>query len=179
MKDQKELISQLQKEIEKVSDWFHHNIKSPYYSFVQGVKNVFSWLPIIWRDREFDKNYLYQILHHKLKLMEEFYLSDLPACEGANKLGKQIKVARILCGRLIEQNYLTNALKDVEAKYGRHDLEFAPCPDHSGFYQLVDNQTPQEHIEKNRAYKHADYMEKQDKEYMFYLIKRNIDGWWD
>ena len=164
---------------EDFTDFIYKKIKSPYYNFIQGIKNVFSWLPIIWRDREFDKNYLYEILHHKLKLMEEFYLSDLPVCVDAYKRGKQIKVVRILCSRLVNQDYLTNALKDVEAKYGREDFGFEPCPDHSGFYQLVDNKTPQEHIEYNRAYVHSAYMEKQDREYMFDLIKKKIDGWWD
>lgn len=164
---------------EDFTDFLYKKIKSPYYNFVQGIKNVFAWLPIIWQDREFDKAYLYIILHKKLKLMEEFYLSDLPAAVGANKLGKQMKVARILCGRLVNQDYLVNATKDIEARYGRHDLEFEPCPDHSGYFQMVNKRTPQEEIEYKRAYVHSDYMEKQDREYMFDLIKKKIDGWWD
>ena len=165
--------------LEKVEDWIHHKIKSPYYSFIQGIKNIFSWLPIIWCDREFDKNYLYTILHHKLKLMEKFYLDDDTACVNAYKLGKQMKIARLLCGRLMNQDYTANAIKDIEAKYGRHKLEFEPSTDHSGYLQMVDNRTPQEAIEYKRAYKHSDYMEKQDREYMFDLIKKKIDGWWD
>lgn len=108
---------------------------------LQGFKNIFIWLPIIWEDRQFDHGYLYTIMWHKLKLMEKFFSSGDPWAVGADKCAKDIKVARILCGRLMDGSY-TNPFKWADWKY-------------------------------------AQRQEKQDREYLFDLMKKKVPSWWD
>jgi hypothetical protein len=107
----------------------------------QGFHNIFIWLPIIWQDRQFDHGYFYTIMWHKLKLMEKFFGSDDPCAIGADKCAKDIKVARILCGRLMNGDY-SNPFKWADWKY-------------------------------------ADRQEKQDREYLFDLMKKKVPAWWD
>ena len=106
-----------------------------------GIKNVCTWLPIIWEDRQFDHGYLYTILGKKLKLMETFFLSDDTNVVNAKKYGKQIKIARILCNRLETEDY-SNPNKWADWKYSIRQ-------------------------------------EKQDREYLFDLMKKRVPEWWD
>ena len=43
--------------------------------FKTGVKNIVYWLPIIWKDRNWDHRYIYTILQHKLKSQSK-YIGD-------------------------------------------------------------------------------------------------------
>ena len=36
-------------------------------NIIQGIKNLLYWFPIIWKDRNFDEHFIYEILKHKLK----------------------------------------------------------------------------------------------------------------
>lgn len=41
------------------------------YKITQGIQNLITWFPIIWKDRQWDHYYLMVMLHKKLSLMEE------------------------------------------------------------------------------------------------------------
>ena len=43
--------------------------------FKTGIKNIVYWLPIIWKDRNWDHRYIYTILQHKLKAQSK-YIGD-------------------------------------------------------------------------------------------------------
>ena len=43
------------------------NIHRSYYSFIQGLENLKFWLPIIWKDRDWDYDYTLEVLDAKLK----------------------------------------------------------------------------------------------------------------
>ena len=43
-----------------------------FYSFKRGVKNIIYWVPIIWRDRNWDSHYIFEILKHKLILQSNY-----------------------------------------------------------------------------------------------------------
>lgn len=45
-------------------------------NFFANVKNVFRWLPIIWKDRDYDWAYILIILQFKLKNLKERYESE-------------------------------------------------------------------------------------------------------
>lgn len=106
-----------------------------------GIKNIYVWFPVIWKDRQFDHGYLYTVLGKKLELMETFFLSDDTNVVNAKKYGKQIKIARILCNRLETEDY-SNPNKWADWKYSIQQ-------------------------------------EKQDREYLFDLMKKRVPEWWD
>lgn len=112
-----------------------------FHDFVYGIRNIFTWMPIIWKDRQWDQAYLYAILGKKLKRMEDFFLSGNTTTANAKKHGKDIKVARILCNRLEREDY-SNPNKWADWRYS------------------------------NRQ-------EKQDREYLFDLMKKHVPEWWD
>lgn len=44
-------------------------------NFIRGIQNIWRWLPVIWRDRDWDNYYIEVILHTKLVYTYNFFLS--------------------------------------------------------------------------------------------------------
>jgi hypothetical protein len=42
-------------------------------NFINSIKTVFAWLPIIWKDRQWDSHYYEVILLHKIKLQRKYF----------------------------------------------------------------------------------------------------------
>jgi hypothetical protein len=40
--------------------------------YIRKIKNLIRWAPIIWRDRDWDYYFIYEILKHKLAFTEKF-----------------------------------------------------------------------------------------------------------
>ena len=45
--------------------YLHKEIKT-------GIKNIWYWLPIIWKDRNWDSHYIFEIMMHKLKAQSKY-----------------------------------------------------------------------------------------------------------
>jgi hypothetical protein len=46
--------------------WWNHDGKYYHKYIKQGVKNLIYWFPIIWKDRNWDSHYIFEIMKHKL-----------------------------------------------------------------------------------------------------------------
>lgn len=48
-------------------------IPKKYKRFKNGIRNIFRWIPIIYKDRDFDDGYLLRIEYEKLKMMYNYF----------------------------------------------------------------------------------------------------------
>ena len=152
-----------------------------------GIENLISWIPIIWQDRDWDQWFLYKVLQHKLKQMvrlQRKYGNSV----NAHIYADQMQLCVNLLERLINDEYLENALKPHEKKWGESKMIWEPLPDNDNLCQLkrfhVDKaitpeQIKQEDKERMRIYKHSDMLREQDLDMLFKLMRKNIEGWWD
>jgi len=151
-----------------------------FYNFFKGIKNLINWFYIIWLDQDWDQNFLYKILYHKLKNMENFHYSDNTILANSKQTAKEIKTARILCERLIDRDYLGNAMIPYDDKYDYGViLGSKPVEGKPGRSQLVFSEDKKQKELYRRCNKHSGYMENQDKNYLFEWMKKHIDGWWE
>ena len=109
---------------EKIKDFFR--------SIKLGVPNLITWLPVIWKDRDWDHYFLYIIIQFKLKQMEKLQ-RQYGVSTNSNDYADQMKVCILLLERLIKSDYLTNTLKPHEKKWGESKLNFNRIPDKPGF----------------------------------------------
>ena len=91
-----------------------------------GVRNLWTWFPVIWRDRQFDDGYFYALLHKKLSLMEKHFQSkNCWAWVGMEKDLRKLRVCRILAGRLKDDIYFDMARNaEREAYLQKQDIEY-------------------------------------------------------
>ena len=69
-----------------------------------GLANLRYWLPIIWRDRWWDREYIYRLLGHKFRRDAALYRAS-GHCEDAEVLAGQMETAACLCGQLDAEEY--------------------------------------------------------------------------
>jgi hypothetical protein len=60
------------RKIQFVSIWWGHKGKFLGRNFIIGIKNLWYWLPIIWKDRNWDNHYIFEIMIHKLKAKSKY-----------------------------------------------------------------------------------------------------------
>jgi hypothetical protein len=142
---------------------------------IKNIKKIISWIPVLWNDRNFDEVFMLKILHKKLEGMEEFFRSDRTWSANSDETAHEIMTAKNLCKRLISKNYLNDSILQ------HHKLnfwEFLKKIENGKSFNFGDIDKKQDY-ELKKSFKHADYMEKQDWNYLWDLIKKYGRMWWD
>jgi hypothetical protein len=55
-----------------IKSWWNHDGKYYHKYIKQGVKNLIYWFPIIWKDRNWDSHYIFEIMKHKLSAQADY-----------------------------------------------------------------------------------------------------------
>lgn len=64
-----------------------------YRSFVAGVYNLWYYLPVIWKDRQWDHAYIEEMLRYKLTRMYKHMTSDMiMPCDRQEEYNKAMKI---------------------------------------------------------------------------------------
>ena len=111
----------------RISLWWRFDGRYYHKYFKQGIKNLWYWFPIIWKDRNWDQDYIYEVLKHKLKAQAK-YIGDTNRHTRAKQDARRI----IICTKLIQlcqdETYATEYTSYFEDKHW-----FEPCEGWSGY----------------------------------------------
>lgn len=143
-------------------------LQNKYRASKRFLKNVYLWYPILISDEQWDGGYVYDVLNHKLKLMEDFFRSDKTNTLHILKYADEIKKARVILDRLIEDDYMT---EEATAYYSDINIE-----------DRFKNKKPMsEDTRKDimRWFKEEAEAIDKDKKDLFDLLYKKLDGWWD
>ena len=55
-----------------ISLWWYHDGQFLHTTIMRGFKNIWYWLPIIWKDRHWDSHYIFDIMIHKIKAQSKY-----------------------------------------------------------------------------------------------------------
>lgn len=161
----------------KIIDFFKYDI--PY-----GVKSLYRWFKIIWKDRNWDHQYIYEILRHKLYWQERHIrLHDIHS--NAHKNAKRIKTCYLLLDRLIKDEYYENAFYFHDKKWGESDFGWKPYNDNHVMLNITrpniftKEDEEQEAKEYKRLSKHESMLREQDLDMLFKIMRKHIQTWWD
>ena len=158
--------------------------------FFRNIYNLIRWFPIIWKDRDWDDHFIFEILKFKLKNQAKYigyYNRHLSAKRDAEKM--------MLCVRLIEkiqdESYGTEYFD-----YHKSELKFVDSELHPGLYE-IEEEYISEHFDdyfkkypriynqvktKDRhktAFNIARINEERVHKLLFKILEQNIKRWWD
>lgn len=170
-----------------------NNITYPVRRFFRKIKNVFRWLPTIWKDEDYDYNFINEILIKKLEHTRDFFLSDRTHIMEADKVATEIQEAidRLHMTRDSWEFYEDPAMEELEKKWGKTTFESIPYErDENGkvlTYEMKSKtekvNTEEEKEQYSKEFREAlkqvrkNYMK--DKKEAYKFIAKHIDGWWD
>jgi len=145
-----------------------------YYpqNFVRGIKNLIKWGPVIWKDRDWDDTFLFEIIKFKLSNMSESHGKTMPYVGYERNVEIMNTIVRLI--EKLSDDY------EMKIKNLRDDLD-----EYFTKYPLL----------KNRATKHKIYQSnpssvrlamamgfvqhERAKGLIFELLNRHVDKWWE
>ena len=176
--------------------YLHHQVK-------RGIKNLWYWFPIIWKDRNWDDHYIFEVLKHKLKAQAK-YIGDRDFHTRAQLDAKRMRLCVKLIEKVQDESYQMEYME-----YGKDRVWFTDCEDRPGSsrynseevwekydeyfkkYPLVykkvlkgagpftldgrDEDEIKKIIAMNIAHVNQDRVHK----LLFKILEENIRGWWD
>lgn len=148
------------------------------YKLKAFIKNCWYYKSILWHDRDFDHYYFLTVMETKLNKMARHFASD--NCHSINGLkdSKNIKLCVELIKRLKENSYSEFYCRDRPEEF----MTFSE-PDDRGYtecffkeYIKTSHFGP---IEESFIWDREKYMRKQDYDYLFHMLRKHLDTWWD
>ena len=126
-KEERESRSWLRRKIDYISLWWKHDGRYVGKEFIRGVKSVWYWLPVIWKDRNWDHRFIFDVFAHKLKSQAK-YIGKY----GLHLTNWKDERDMMICVRLIEKikdEYYGSEYQD----YHKEKHWFEPCEDKEGY----------------------------------------------
>lgn len=162
-------------------------IRIPIRDFRIGISNLWKWLPIIWKDKDWDKHYIMEILIFKMKKNRD-YMVNYGHVENKRAIATMTE-----CIDLLEKvhnewdNYEEHSHDEHEKKWGKSEYYTVPCEDRPGSYLLKDRREDRmkpEEIEQMKkefilASKIAALKRQKDFKVALEIFLEEFDGWWD
>jgi hypothetical protein len=188
---------------DKISTWLWANIGWHIKNIYISISNIIRWLPIIWKDRDWDHSFIFIILREKLKHQAE-YIRKNDRHTLALYDAQRIMTCVRLIDKIIEDSYSTEYLEFYESEIITTKLENSDSykldvkiksscvNDYFLMYPLdykrvlngagwLDINNADSKIERNRliAMNMSHLRGQRAKKILFQLLDRHIEGWWD
>ena len=167
-----------------------------FNKFIDSVSNLFKWLPVIWKDQNWDGHYIFEILKHKLILQREYLVSknrhmSIPT------INRDITLCLNLIERIQEEYYEMEVYDYHETK-----LRFTPVKDTPKYFELnidtvsenfdayfaLHKATVKKCLKTDRtlstnkrslARAVSQYKQEQCSRLLFEILSKKIYRWWD
>lgn len=124
-----------------------------YHNIVEGLRSLFYWLPVIWKDRNWDYQFTLNVLEHSLRRLYKFLNGpDCAAWQPKSRI-RQLRVCLLLLERM-RGCYIDKAGK-TEPRYVV-----------GGMYADWNSDD-------------CRYLEEQDWKYLWGLLEKYMRNWWD
>jgi hypothetical protein len=178
--------------------WWNHEGKYYHKMFRTGVKNLIYWFPIIWKDRNWDSHYIFEIMKHKLSSQSD-YIGRRDLHTRAQQDARRMRLCVKLM-KLVQDEFYSSEYSD----YHKTKHWFEPVPDttlsswesrlleenfddyfkkYPLIYKRVMNGEGvfgKEERDKQSIAMNIGYINhNRARKLLFKIMEENIEGWWD
>jgi hypothetical protein len=178
--------------INSIKLWWEYEARYYHKDFINGVKNLWNWFPVIWKDRDHDQHFIYEVLIHKLEKQAK-YIRERDWHTRAKREAEKM----LLCARLarIQQEDL---YQFEFMEYLDQDFEFVPTDETKKYFTMKSTTTRDDLIDYLYKYRRQHKLidktgkdnhrialeiarnnQERSRKLLFKIMEENIDGWWD
>ena len=189
--------------VRRIYLWWNHEGRYYHKYFKQGIKNLIYWFPVIWKDRNWDDHYIFDILKHKLKAQAN-YIGRRDFHTRAQLDAKRMRLCVKLIQLIQDEPY---AMEYMD--YHKDRVWFTPCEDREGsslynseeiwenydeffkkyplvYKRVLKGEGPftldgrdESEIKRIIAMNIAHVNQERVQKLLFKILEENIRGWWD
>lgn len=144
----------------------------------QGLKNLARWLPVIWKDRDWDHFYIYELMRAKLENQAE-YIGSNDRHTSAKRDSERMMLAARLIRRLQDEHYGDEYLLCSES--GIYDEYFAKYPRVCRAVRGGQISHLRKGAKTNDQIALEISLENHERcrRLLFRIMEKNIERWWD
>src|ERR1700722_4007252 len=154
------------------------------------VKQTIAWIPVLWKDEDWDYVYLFEVLRFKISRMRQ-EIEKNKRYLGYEKNVRDMKIAEGLLARMGFSDFYWNISKQLEDE---EKNGICHCPEKIlGFeseafdyktgeptlHRMIDLSCPYCQKARSRWHKRNNAKEKADFDYLFTHLRKKIHRWWD
>lgn len=189
------------KTIWKIRRWISNDLPYLHKDLAKGIKNLWKWFPLVWKDRDWDDHFIFEALKFKIKNTAKYIKKNdrYIGCE------RDVQIM-MTCVRLIEK--IQDQFYDLEhTDYMEQKFSFEKVKDSdltelkieltsenlSGYFSKHPNvyrRALKSSITKEKWYYSevsdqtlamwmSHYNHNRARKILFSLMERNIEKWWD
>ncbi len=97
-----------------------YRMETYYYNIRNGIRNIIDWLPVVWKDRDYDQNYIYYVLKYKLtKQADHFEKYGITLHN--DEIVKQIRLTVVFIDLLIDEERIDEQAEKRSVFFGMRD----------------------------------------------------------
>jgi len=189
------------RKLEFIPLWWNNEGRYLHRHVRTGIKNIWYWLPIIWKDRNWDSNYIFEIMMHKLKAQSKYIGSRGTHLSAERDAEIMMTCVRLM--KLVQQDTYSSEysdyhktkhwLEDIEDKPGlsswesrlleenfddyfkKYPLIYKRVLNGEGVFKRQGREDDKQVIAMNISHINHD----RAKKLLFKLMEENIERWWD
>lgn len=163
----------------KLSEAFGKISNVNFRGYVESMKNLITWFPLVWKDRNFDHYFLFETIKFKLKIMAKNFKEEDTFID-TRRHSEQMELCVRLIDKIQKETYLMEHIELMEAKYGKMQ------------YTIGGNKIARMEWERQSSYEdkdlileeYHDMMKKGIRKHekavrlLFKILERNAERWW-
>jgi len=154
------------------------------------IKNVIGWIPVVWKQFDFDYRYSLDVFKHQLLKQAKFMESDKAYGVNSHIQAQKIRMVVRLMDKVYDEEYALEYQQKLKDTYGDDvmDLVLHDLIDSNECHPIVwkfeeDNkyESQREEIRENHDKWFKESQDKQERAHklLWKLIEFYIRGWWD
>ncbi len=184
-----------------IKSWWNNDGKYYHKYIKMGVKNLIYWFPIIWKDRNWDSHYIFEIMKHKLSSQADYIGRrdfHTRAQLDAKRMRLCVKLMKLVQDEFYSHEYFDyhktkHWFEDVPEKPGYSSWESRTLEENFDDYfkkypliykKVLNGKGPIDR-EGREDDKHLIAMSighinhDRARKLLFKIMEENIEGWWD
>lgn len=150
----------------------------PVYRFFMRIRHIIGWIPVIWRDYDWDHVFLYIIMREKMRRMRLNH-ERVRLIEDWEKVAGELRECEDALGRLIEDDYDMERYRAHREKFGDRMGRSEDVVDQDGSITVKVEDIPGEREEFLRIMEAGESERVSDLKLVAKHFVENSRGWWD
>lgn len=142
--------------------------------FVDKIKNIIRWIPVLWDDHDWDHAYLIRMMHAKIRNMRQYH-EEAQFTGDWEETVKQLKIAEDCLYRLSEDDYNREAWDAYHKKWPEREWE----KDKEGDFFTMAPLSDEQHKELTALFDEEERLRKQDLKTFADMFATHVRDWWD
>lgn len=165
-------------------------------NFIDGIKNIFKWIPVLYKDKDWDWRYIYEIMEFKL-LQQRNYLVTANRHMSIPEINRDITLCLNLIQRIKDEYYQSEYFDYFKARYWfeptdeteqyftyHSEMIWEKFDEYFAKYPIQHKKVLQKYSDKIKEKKDIAFWiglenEKRAQNLLYKTLNRKLRHWWD